>query len=59
VTDYGRWAPLLALFWAVVTVALLWPGWSAETARILLWFSLAAAAALLAIGLIRTLRGAR
>jgi phosphatidylcholine synthase len=59
VTDYGRWAPLLALFWAVVTVALLWPGWSGEVARILLWSSLAAAAALLAMGLIRTLRGAR
>ena len=59
VTDYGRWAPLLALFWAVVTVALLWPGWSEGVARALLWASLASGAILLAMGFLRTLRGAR
>jgi phosphatidylcholine synthase len=59
VTDYGRWAPLLALFWAAVTVALLWPGWDEGVARGLLWASLATGAVLLAIGFLRTLRGAR
>jgi phosphatidylcholine synthase len=57
VTDYGRWPPLLALLWAVVTVALLWPGWSAQVAQALLWTSLAAAAVMLAMGLLRTVRG--
>jgi phosphatidylcholine synthase len=59
VTDYGRWPPLLALIWSVVTVALLWPGWGEDAARGLLWTSLAGAAILLAMGLLRTLRGAR
>jgi phosphatidylcholine synthase len=59
VTDYGKSAPLLALFWAVVTVALLWPGWSEAVARGLLWSSLAGGAVLLAMGFLRTLRGAR
>ncbi len=59
VTDYGRWAPLLALLWAAVTVALLWPGWSEGVARVLLWTSLGTGAVLLAMGFLRTLRGAR
>jgi phosphatidylcholine synthase len=59
VTDYGRVAPLLALFWAVVTVALLWPGWDEGVERLLLWASLGSAGVLLAMGLLRTLRGAR
>lgn len=59
VTDYGRWLPALALLWAVSTVALLLPGLAADLHRALLAISLAAAAALLALGLLRTLRGRR
>jgi phosphatidylcholine synthase len=58
VRDYGPWLPLLAWFWGLSTLALLWPGWSAATFRAWLGCSLAAAAALLALGLLRTLRGA-
>ena len=28
VREYGRWLPILALAWAAVTLALLWPDWS-------------------------------
>lgn len=59
VTGYGRWAPLLALLWALLTVALLWPGWSEAAARALLWTSLGIGAVLLGMGFLRTLRGAR
>jgi phosphatidylcholine synthase len=59
VTDYGRWPPVLALAWALVTVALLWPGWDEGVASALLWTSLAGAAVLLAMGLLRTVRGRR
>ena len=57
VSDYGRWPPLLALFWALTTVALLWPGWSEAVAQALMWASLGSAAILLLMGLLRTLRG--
>ncbi len=57
VTDYGRWLPGLAVVWAVTTAALLWPGWSEAARGLWLGASLAAAAALLALGLLRTLRG--
>ena len=57
VRDYGRWLPLLACLWAAATAALLWPGWN-ETARASwLGLSLAAAAALLGLGILRTVRG--
>jgi phosphatidylcholine synthase len=59
VTDYGRWLPALALVWAAPTAALLWPGWSDAAARALLAVSLAAAAILFALGLLRTFRGER
>jgi phosphatidylcholine synthase len=58
VNDYGRWLPALALVWAGTTAALLWPGWSEGAKSAWLAASLAAAAALLALGLVRTLRGA-
>jgi phosphatidylcholine synthase len=57
VTEYGRWAPGLALLWALATVALLWPGWSADAARALMWASLGSGAVMLLMGFRRTLRG--
>ena len=59
VRDYGRWLPLLACLWAAATAALLWPGWNAEARSGWLSASLALAAILLALGLVRTLRGER
>ncbi|MDQ4087027.1 MAG: phosphatidylcholine/phosphatidylserine synthase [Pseudomonadota bacterium] len=59
VTDYGRWLPALAAIWAAATAALLWPDWSEDVQRALLAVSLAAAAILFALGLLRTLRGSR
>jgi phosphatidylcholine synthase len=59
VRDYGRWLPILACLWAGATAALLWPGWSEAARATWLGFSLAAAAGLLALGLLRSLRGAR
>jgi phosphatidylcholine synthase len=59
VTDYGRWLPLLALMWTVATGALLWPGWNAGERVIWLAASLGSAAVLIALGLLRSLRGPR
>lgn len=59
VRDYQPWLQILALSWAVATLALLWPGWSPGTGRAWLVASLALAALLIALGLVRTLRGAR
>jgi phosphatidylcholine synthase len=59
VTDYGKVLPLLALAWAAATVALLWPGWSEPVRTALLWGSLAAAAVMIGMGLLRTFRGSR
>jgi phosphatidylcholine synthase len=59
VLDYQPWLQAIAVLWAVATLALLWPGWPTEMARLWLWASYASAAALLGLGLIRTLRGDR
>jgi phosphatidylcholine synthase len=59
VTDYGPWLAALALLWVAPTAALLWPDWSAEMQQALLATSLATAAILFALGLLRTLRGPR
>jgi phosphatidylcholine synthase len=59
VTDFGRWPPLLSLLWVAATAALLWPEWSEGMRTALLGVSIAAAALLLALGLLRTLRGSR
>lgn len=59
VLDYQPWLQILALVWAVATLALLWPGWSPDVARLSLYLSYASAAALLGLGLIRTVRGDR
>ncbi len=59
VSDFQPWLRIVALLWAIATLALLWPGWGADLARLWLYASYACAAALLAIGLVRTLRGDR
>ena len=59
VRDHGAWLPLLALAWAAASGALLWPDWSEAARSGLLAVSLAAAAVLVALGLLRTLRGSR
>ncbi|HEX8526452.1 CDP-alcohol phosphatidyltransferase family protein [Allosphingosinicella sp.] len=59
VTDYGLWLPLIAVLWALATLALLWPDWSPAARDGLLGLSLGAAAILLAMGLLRSLRGTR
>ncbi|HYW17259.1 MAG TPA: CDP-alcohol phosphatidyltransferase family protein [Allosphingosinicella sp.] len=59
VVDFQPWLQIAAFLWAVATLALLWPGWSSEAARLWLWASYASAATLLAMSLIRTVRGDR
>ncbi|HWA89476.1 MAG TPA: CDP-alcohol phosphatidyltransferase family protein [Rhizomicrobium sp.] len=58
VQRYQPWLGALTALWGMASLALLWPGWSAPWMRALLSVSLAGAAMLLAIGLLRTLRGA-
>lgn len=57
VLDWQPWLKLLALAWAAATLALLWPGWSVEAGRFWLAASLVLAAIMLALGLVRSLRG--
>jgi phosphatidylcholine synthase len=57
VRDYGRWLPILALLWAVATLLLLVPGLGDQARSALLVLSLAASAVLIALGLLRTVRG--
>lgn len=59
VSDYQPWLRAVAVLWAVATLALVWPGWRPDIARLWLWASYASGAALLGLGLIRTLRGDR
>jgi phosphatidylcholine synthase len=59
VREYQPWLLIVAGLWAAATLALLWPGWTPQTARLWLWASYASAAFLLALSLVRTLRGAR
>jgi phosphatidylcholine synthase len=56
VRDYGRWLPLLALVWAIVTLALVWPGWSPNVRGLCLALSFATLAALIGLGLLRGVR---
>lgn len=56
VRDYGKMLPALSVLWALATVALLWPGWSAGVRTALLFVSGATGLLLIALGLIRTLR---
>lgn len=57
VRDYGVWLPAVAILWIVATCALLWPDWSAAVRFAIAAVSVATAAALLGMGLLRSLRG--
>lgn len=59
VRDYGLWLPAIAVLWAAATVALLWSGWSAAARAILLLASAATGIVIIALGLVRSLRGPR
>ncbi|HYI64622.1 MAG TPA: CDP-alcohol phosphatidyltransferase family protein [Allosphingosinicella sp.] len=59
VRGYGPWLALLALGWAGATAALLWPGWGPPVRTAWLACSSGAGVLLVALGLLRTLRGAR
>lgn len=59
VSDFQPWLRAIAVLWAASTLALLWPDWSPAAARACLWASLASAAGLVALSLVRTLRGDR
>lgn len=54
---HGPWLPATAILWAASSAGLLVPGIGADVARALLAVSLASAALLVAVGLVRTLRG--
>ena len=58
VRRYQPWLGALTALWGLASLALLWPSWSAPWARVLLYLSLTGAGALLAIGFLRTARGA-
>jgi phosphatidylcholine synthase len=58
VRDHQPWLQIMALLWAVATLALVWPGWSPEAVRMWLGISLALAAVLILLGFVRTARGA-
>jgi len=55
--DYGMWPPALALLWGLATLSLLLP-LDQRSSSVALGISLAAAAILVAMGLVRTARGA-
>lgn len=57
VRDYGAALPIIAVVWALATAALLWQGWSEAARAGLLWTSIALAAVLVGMGLIRAVRG--
>lgn len=57
VADWQPWLKLVALVWAAATLALLWPGWTPAAGRLWLAASLAMAAIMVALGLVRSLRG--
>ena len=59
VRDYGRWPAILAVLWLAATAALVWPGWSGPARAGLLWTSIAAAALLVFMGVLRSIRGPR
>jgi len=59
VRAYQPWLGGLTLVWGAASVALLWPGWSPLVGFAWLALSLTGAGALLAVGLLRTVRGAQ
>jgi len=58
VRDYGLWLPLLSVVWAGCTAGLLWPELGATARNILLACGIPAGALLLALGVLRSVRGA-
>ncbi|HUE79284.1 MAG TPA: CDP-alcohol phosphatidyltransferase family protein [Sphingomicrobium sp.] len=56
VRDYGVWLPLLAVLWLLASCALLWPDWSGAAQATITTLSIASATALLALGLLKSLR---
>ena len=58
VRDYGAWLPAIAIAWMLTTCALLWPDWAPATRLAFSSASVATAAALLGLGLLRTFRKA-
>ncbi len=59
VRDYGLWLPLLAMIWAASSAPLLWPEWSPAARAALIGCSAASGLLLIALGLLRSLRGPR
>ncbi len=59
VRDYGLWLPSLAILWAASSAPLLWPDWSPPMRAALTWCSAVSALLLVALGLLRSLRGPR
>jgi phosphatidylcholine synthase len=57
VRDYGVWLPAVAVLWIVATCALLWPDWSGTVHFAIGVLSVASAAILIGMGLLRSLRG--
>lgn len=57
VRDYGLWLPAVAIVWMLATSALLSPGLAAPARFALAAISVTTAAALLAMGLLRSVRG--
>ncbi len=57
VRDYGVWLPAIATLWIAATCALLWPDWSDPVRSVMAAVSVASAAILIGMGLLRTLRG--
>jgi phosphatidylcholine synthase len=56
VREYGKWLPALTAVWGTATCALLWPGLEETTRSLIATVSIASAAVLLALGLLRSLR---
>lgn len=57
VRDFQPWLMALALVWAVATAGLLSPAWGPAVAAALRILSLSTAAVMMAMGLVRTIRG--
>lgn len=59
VRDHGVWLPLLAILWAASSALLLWPDWSPAVRAALIGCSAASGLLLIALGLLRSVRGPR
>jgi phosphatidylcholine synthase len=59
VRAYQPWLGVLTAVWGAASLALLWPGWNPLVGFVWLALSLTGAGALLAVGLLRTVRGPR